>query len=284
MVKKIAIEYDTEDQASYTPQVENMVAKLGFIPETISSDQIINGGLIGFDAVIFPGGAGAFYGLRNYKDFGEAVRYFVASGGGFMGVCGGAIVAGVRLSALYHSYCPKTLNLIDVRAASPPWMKFIQEYQEAAGERVRVTCKITDAPHPVVNQHEGELVDIVYSSGPLMDELDPGVVPLFTYVNDIMPPGSVAGCCSAFGKGRVLLSGPHPETPWGEDLIDSGCQEWLYLNMLSWVSEPEETYSLPFLPWSNKGMAPWPAIPASIAFGFGAVTTLGLTKLKGKKK
>ncbi|MBA7632863.1 hypothetical protein ES703_40418 [subsurface metagenome] len=61
--KRIAIELDTDDQLSYIPQVQGMVQKSGFTSEILSSEQIINGELFGFDAVIFPGGMGAFYGL-----------------------------------------------------------------------------------------------------------------------------------------------------------------------------------------------------------------------------
>lgn len=235
-MKAIAIEYDTGDQASYIPQVQSMVSKLGFTSEILSSEQIINGELFGFDGLIFPGGMGAFYGLRNYEGFGDAIRYFVANGGGYAGICGGAFVAGLSMTEALRSYCPATLGIIDAKIASPPWIRYIRQYREATGERVAVTCKITDEPHPIVEPYQGQTIDIVYSAGPVIKEIGPGVISLLTYINDIMPPGGVALCCSIFGKGRVVISSPHPETPWGEELVGTGSQEWLYLNMLSWVS------------------------------------------------
>jgi len=277
--KRIAIELDTEDQLSYIPQVQGMVQKSGFTSEILSSEQIIAGELFGFDAVIFPGGMGAFYGLREYEGFADAIRYFVANGGGYMGVCGGAYVAGLRMTETLYSYCPRTLGLIDAKISSPPWIRYILEYREATGERVPVTCQIIAEPHPIVIPYQGQIIDIVYSGGPLI-EIGPEVMPLLAYVDDIMPPGDVALCCSIFGKGKVVISSPHPEAPWGEDLVNTGCQEWLYLNMLRWVSEPEEKASFPFFPWEiKKRLIPYPVIPIALALTFGVVTTFGITQI-----
>jgi len=277
MAKRVAIEYDTSDQASYIPQVENLVKKLGFTPEILSSEQIISGALFGFDAVIFPGGMGAFYGLRTYENFDEAIRYFVANGGGYMGICGGAYVAGLTMSTTLYSYCPGALGLMDVKAVSPPWISYAMQYREAAEERVSVTCKITDEPHPVVYPNQGGVIDIVYSGGPLIRDIGEGVTPLLTYVNGLMPPGDVACCCSVFGKGRVVISSPHPETPWGEELVNTGCQEWLYLNMLRWVTEPEISPFYPFLPWGVKMRGiPYPALPVGAGLMIGSLLGVGM--------
>ena len=281
---RIAIEYDTEDQSTYIEQVASMVSKVGFESALISSEQIINGGLQGFDAVIFPGGLGAFYGLRNYEDFGDAVRYFVANGGGYMGVCGGAYVAGLSISETLKSICPRTLGLIDAKIVSPPWIKFWQQYQDAQGKRVVVTCKVTDVPHPIIAGYEGQTLELVYSGGPLIKEIGSSVTPLLTYVDSIMPPGDVALCCSVFGKGRVVISSPHPETPWEPELVGTGCQEWLYQSMVSWVSQPESYFNLPFLPWKVKRVGlPYPLIPAAVALGLGIVGTVSVAEALKRK-
>lgn len=283
-MKRLAIELDTDDQLSYIPQVERMVEKLGFTAEILSSEQIVTGELFNFDAVIFPGGMGAFYGLREYEGFDDAIRYFVSNGGGYMGICGGAFVAGLRMTEALYSYCPRTLGLMEAKIASPPWIRYIRQYREATGERVPVTCKITDEPHPIIIPYQGQTIDIVYSGGPLIREIGPEVIPLLTYVDDIMPPGDVALCSSVFGKGRVVISSPHPETPWGEELVNTGCQEWLYLNMLRWISEPEEKAYYPFLPWEiKKRVIPYPAIPTGGALIMGGIATLGLTQVIKRK-
>lgn len=281
---RIAIEYDTEDQSTYIGQVQNMVSKLGFDSEFISSEQIIEGGLQEFDALIFPGGMGAFYGLRNWVEFGDAVRYFVANGGGYMGICGGAYVAGISISEVLKSICPRTLGLIDAKIISPPWIKFWQQYQDAQGERVSVACQISEEPHPITEPNHGKLINLVYSGGPLIKEIGPSVTPLLIYVDDLMPPGDVALCCSVFGRGRVVISSPHPETPWGPELVGEGCQEWLYQNMVSWVSQPESYFSLPFLPWKVKRVGlPYPLVPAAVALGLGIVGTVGMAEALKRK-
>jgi len=197
-----------------------------------------------------------------------------------MGICGGAYVAGLRMSETLYSYCPRTLGLLDAKIVSPPWIKYIGQYQEAMGERVAVTCQITDEPHPIVLPYQGETIDIVYSGGPLIKEIGPEVIPLLTYVNDLMPPGDVALCCSVFGRGRVVICSPHTETPWGEELVNTGCQEWLYQNMLSWVSQPEEQAYFPFFPWEiEKRIIPYPVIPLALALTFGVVATVGITQI-----
>lgn len=283
-MKRIGIEYDTPDQASYIPQVENMVTKAGCSYEILTSEDIINGKLFGFDAVIFPGGLGPFYGLRNYDGFAEAVRYFVSNGGGYMGICGGAYVAGLAMSQTLYSLCPKTLGLIDATIVSPPWIRYWTQYREAAGKRVAVSCKIAEEAHPITAPYQGQVIELVYSGGPLIRDLGPRVTPLLTYVDDIMTPGDVALCCSIFGKGRVVICSPHAEAPWGEELVNTGCQEWLYLNMISWVSQPEEKASFPFLPWKiTKVGIPYPVIPAAVALSLGVVTTLTLSQIFKKK-
>lgn len=281
---RIAIELDTPDQESFVPQVQSIVSKVGFDSELISSEQIISGELSRFDAVIFPGGMGAFYGLRNWVDFGEAVRYFVANGGGYMGVCGGAYVAGLSISESLKIICPRALGLIDAKIINPPWIKLWQQYRDAQGERVAVTCQISDEPHPIIEPNQGQLIDLVFSGGPLIKEIGPSVTPLLTYVDGLMPPGNVALCCSVFGKGRVVISSPHPEAPWGPEHVGEGCQEWLYRNMIAWVSQPEGGFNFPFLPWKIKRVGlPYPLFPTVIGLGLGIAATVSLAQALKRK-
>lgn len=284
-MKRIAIEFDTSDQESYIPQVQNLVSKLGYTSEIVSSEQIIEGILFNFDAVIFPGGFGAFYGLREYERFDDAIRYFVANGGGYMGVCGGAYIAGLTMTEALRSFCPRTLGLINVRAVNPPWIRYASQYRQATEERVSVTCKVAEESHPITTPYQGQMIELVYSGGPLIRDLGPEVTPLLTYVDTIMTPGDVALCCCVFGKGKVVICSPHPEAPWGkEEMVDTGCQEWLYLKMVQWVSQPEEKFHFPFLPWKiKKALIPYPAIPTTVALGLGVVSTLTLSRIFKRK-
>lgn len=288
MPKKIAIVQDTEDQLPALPLIEKLVSNLGFTSEVLSSEQVMLGELIdsAFDAAIFPGGpVGSFYGLRVYKGFGDAVRYFVANGGGYIGVCGGAYIAGLTMSELLRSYCPRTLGLMDVKTGSPTWIRYFWEYRRVVeGERVPITCKVTDEFHPVIESYQGQTIEIGYSGGPIIRDIGFGVTPLLTYVDDLLPPGDVACCCSIFGKGRVVISSPHPEPPWGTEEVN-GYQEWLYYNMIKWASEPEPKAYFPFLPWEvEKRLIPYPVVPTSIALGMGMIGFYGLGQLWKRKE
>ena len=87
-----------------------------FPPQAIFDVQLINaqsirtGGLAEFDVVVFPGGSSARQAQALKKSGRDAVRAFIASGGGFVGVCAGAFLA-------LSNYCPeRSLKLVSAGA------------------------------------------------------------------------------------------------------------------------------------------------------------------------
>jgi len=268
---RIAIEFDTEDQASYIPQVENLMAELGIETQRVNCYEIIAGVLEGFDAVTFPGGIGALEGLRIYGDnFAKAVQFFVASGGGYLGICGGNYVAGIGIPYIFALYTRSSLNLIDIEAAIPPIFQFIGGYHQLQEERLAASCDIGHIPHPITAGHEGERINLVYSGGPVIKEYGPSVTPLAWYYDDVLTEarGLPAIACSQFGKGRVVVSGPHPEAPWGVGVnVGEPCCRWLYESMVNYVIEPEFEAIFPIIPWSQAKPLPSPVMPLSLFAG-----------------
>jgi len=276
---KCCIEFDTSDQASYIPQVESIIQGMGIATQRVNCHDIIHGALNDADMVTFPGGLGAGEGLRQYGDnFAKAMQFFVASGGGYLGICGGAYSAGVAVPALLGLLAKQSLRLVDTQAQAPPLIKFLSQYLTMQEERLLSSCDISAISHPITVGHEGERVQLVYSGGPILTYPGSSVVPLAYYYNDVLSDvrGEVAIAVSQFGKGRVVVSGPHPEAP-----LDVGqstgepCCRWLYEAMVNYCLQPAEESFFPteIQPWKTEKPLFSPALPmaALAAFTFGAV-------------
>ena len=94
---------EQEDDASYPPQAV-------FDVKLINAQSIRTGGLAEFDVVVFPGGSSARQAQALNKSGRDAVRAFIASGGGFVGICAGAFLA-------LSNYCPeRSLKLVSAGA------------------------------------------------------------------------------------------------------------------------------------------------------------------------
>jgi hypothetical protein len=158
-----------------------------------------------FDAVIFGGGSGskqaAGIGLPGHN----AVRAFVKSGGGYLGVCGGAYLA--------TSEYTWGLKIIDARTVDRKHWK---------RGRGKVKMEFTKLGASVLGP-PARLVDIPYANGPLLgpykrkDLDDYRVLAHFRgEINENNAPRGVmmnspAMILGKFGAGKVILFSPHPE-------------------------------------------------------------------------
>lgn len=118
----------------------------------------------------------------------ERIREFVASGGGYIGICAGAYIAARRVEVPGH---PEGLGIIEI------------ENVRKAGRGVK-RIFLTRFDHPIVEGYGREL-QIWYQNGPLI-EAGEGVETLAIYED-----GSAAIVCSSYGKGKVVIFSPHPE-------------------------------------------------------------------------
>jgi len=187
---------------------EKDIAVIPFKPEDLRA-----GKLAGFQVVMFTGGSGS----RQAETIGEEgrakVKEFVEAGGGYIGICAGAYLACSGFSW--------GVKVLDAKTASPKWRR---------GEG-NVKLELTERGREVFGGPAGQF-EARYVNGPILVpagvDLLPDFQPLAHFRTELAKndtpvglmvnsPAIVAGNC---GKGRVLVSSPHPEqTPGLEHFV-----------------------------------------------------------------
>jgi putative intracellular protease/amidase len=145
-----------------------------------------------FDLLIMPGGDGGRYYLESSNISGSAIRNFISNGGGYLGVCAGAYAACQHVDGWYdgwgiapHIRC-KEVNYIGNLSVN--MTSYGQSLFGISGNR---TLKHWNGP-------------AMYSTG--------GWRPFATYTDNTSGyQGYAAIAGDYYGKGRVVLIGPHPE-------------------------------------------------------------------------
>ena len=183
-----------------------------------------------------------FHGIN--KRWKDNVKQFVANGGGYVGICGGANEAslGIKNPGTYFDYIINAgaLCIANVYINDDQNEEWQYLYKSAGLEGgVPIACNLTS--HPIVACSPNNPRIIRYEGGPGMyngDAHDPllgEVIPLAFYgeeisekapihiwkkiggewqiVDDIKTDlkGEYAAIATTYGKGKVVLFGPHPE-------------------------------------------------------------------------
>ncbi len=167
--------------------------------------ELRHGFLRDFDVVFFPGGSGSEVGNGLRKEGRDAVREFVAGGGGYIGIC-----AGAYLASRSYSW---SLKILDVDVIDRP------HWKRGTG---LVTIEMTPAGRAWLGDVEGAL-PIQYANGPIYapggDPELPDATVLATFGSAMAERGArpetmigtPAIVSATFKKGRVICSSPHPE-------------------------------------------------------------------------
>jgi len=139
------------------------------------------------DATLYaqPGGSGELsQAYRQLKQHAHEIRSFVASGGQYLGICMGGYLAG---RAPGFQLLPGDTD----------------QFIASRGASVR-----TEADTIVNVYWRGQLRSMYFQDGPYfrLDQGATGVIVLATYTN-----GKIAALVAPYGKGKVAVSGPHPE-------------------------------------------------------------------------
>lgn len=169
-----------------------------------SGAEIAAGALDQADVAVFAGGSGS----RQFRSLGVAgaakLKAFLENGGGYVGICAGAFLATANSAG--------ALGLINARTMSPKWRR-------GAGT---LKIELTEAGWRLFGETAGEF-DIRYRNGPVVGPArQPGlpeyeVLAVFrTELAENGTPvglqtGSPALLAAPYGRGRVLISSPHPE-------------------------------------------------------------------------
>ena len=211
---RIALYDDNGVAGKGVPRMSEILGKTGDIQITIFKATDLPGALQDKDAVIFTGGSGSKQG-NSLGEAGRAeVQRFVREGGGYLGICGGAYLACSKFSW--------GLGLLDAQTVSPKWRR-------GAGQ---VQIEITPAGERL-SSLPTERRDVRYDNGPIIKpagrtDLAP-YEPLALFRTELAEHDTPVGAMvntpaivqSQFGKGRVIISSPHPEqTPGMEALVE----------------------------------------------------------------
>jgi predicted deacylase len=213
--------YDAEGTGG--PGVPRAHAQVGGAPHTtvvrVCPEDVRGGALDAFDVVVFTGGSGSRQGRALGEVGRDRVREFVRGGGGFVGVCAGAYLA---LSDFGWS-----LGLLDARTVSPKWRR---------GRGV-VEIAPTPAGRTALDLPEGA-IKIRYGNGPVFQPFGSLDVPDYEvwarYRTELAEGGAPRGimidspaiAAGAYGAGRVVVLGPHPEQTKGLETVLPRAVRW----------------------------------------------------------
>lgn len=219
---RVALFDDSGAFGKGVPKVTEQLGATRDIKVTIVKGTDIAGGVLkDHDVVVFTGGSGS----KQAATLGDAgrqqVRDFVEKGGGYIGICGGAYLACSGFSW--------GLGVLDARTVSSKWMR----------GKGQVKIEVTSAGEQSTGT-PARPTEIRYANGPIIKPAGlaevPDYEPLAIFRSEISendtPKGvmidSPAWARGTFGKGRVLISSPHPEQT-------DGMEAWI-VNAVRWTT------------------------------------------------
>ena len=217
---RVAIYKDKGVGGQGVPRVtEQLTAAGGFEVVNVNGEEVAKGALANFDVIVFSGGSGSGQG----KSLGEAgrknVQQFIRDGGGYVGIC-----AGSYLACTNYSWGLKILN---AKTVSPKWRR----------GRGQVEMEIAPAGVEATGLEAGKK-QVRYVNGPIIEPANVEGLPAFEtlayFRTELAENDSPAGIMvdspaiarSIYGKGRVIISSPHPEQTDGLENFSASAIRW----------------------------------------------------------
>ena len=189
-----------------TSNYENLTPNNKFKYSTTS--KINSDTLSGYDVLIMPGGNALTY-LENDDVDGNSIKLFVQGGKGYLGICAGAYAA----SNYVDGYYPGWGITPDVNTKNENYEGLLQISTTSVGSKL-------------IN---GSITNIHMQNGPAMYTNNTQVIMATFADNNTGYQNYAAIVADTYGSGRVILSGPHPETdPQNPQLLT---------NMIQWISK-----------------------------------------------
>jgi putative intracellular protease/amidase len=217
-----------EDRGASAPAKRNFETVLSNSDDiqfqTIYGDDIADGSLQGFDALIMPGGSASKQAISLGPQARAEVRRFVRDGGIYMGVCAGAYLS----SEAQDNY----LALL-------PLTTLDQKHWYRVDDGTPVNVELTPAGMDVFGVNTRN-INIVYENGPIFapptQKVDDSFTPLGFFRSEVVADGGQRGVMlgapamilSRYGRGIVLAISPHPEKTPGLKQMITRALRWMY--------------------------------------------------------
>jgi glutamine amidotransferase-like uncharacterized protein len=206
---------------------DNMFEWMGLNVERVGSSLINTSSLDRFDLICFPGGDMYSY-SQDISAGGKAkIKQFIADGGGYIGICGGAYFAASRVFWRGNRLDMIPLSLFKGSATGP--INDICPYPDYGMTQLNVLA----LNHPITSDGPA-FMSVLYYWGPYL-------TPDTDFEYDLICTYDVTGLKAmvAFdhGKGKVFLTGAHPEfeedsdrdgVNFCDDLDDDG-SDWNFM-------------------------------------------------------
>jgi glutamine amidotransferase-like uncharacterized protein len=222
---RVALFDDAGSSGKGVPLVARQLgAEQGIAVTKLKGAEIAAGRLKDFDVVIFTGGSGSAQAKTIGGQGREEVREFVRRGGGYVGICAGAYLA--------CSGFDWGVGVLDAKTVSNKWQRGVGEVEM---ELTPDGEKVTGLPATKRGVH--------YANGPIIEPNERADIPDYEVLawfrselaENQSPVGkmvnSPAIARASFGKGRVLVSSPHPEQTAGMESVVASAVRWMAAGM-----------------------------------------------------
>lgn len=147
--------------------------------------------LSGYNVLVMPGGTSGLYYIKNVN--GNAIKKFVSSGHGYVGICAGAYSGSKYVKGLYYG-----------------WGVAPHVYCNHISHEGNLLVKTSNAAASLLGP--SKTITLAHYNGPAMYTSGGNTVTFAFYAdNKTGYKGSKAIVGDYYGSGRTVLSGPHPE-------------------------------------------------------------------------
>ncbi|MCK4596377.1 hypothetical protein KAT73_06315 [candidate division WOR-3 bacterium] len=180
---------------------EKMFEWMGYTVELIKAEYINEVGLDSFRMLCVPGGNMYQYAQDISLEGKEKIIDFIQSGGSYIGICGGGYFASEKVIWQEQQLPMTSLGIFPGTAKGP-----IDEIVPFPDQEV-VKVNIVDSNHPIT-QSEQDTMWILYYWGPIFIPNEDAEVSILGRYDRGDYPAMIAFNC---GRGRVFITGPHPE-------------------------------------------------------------------------
>ncbi len=180
---------------------EKMFEWMGYTVELIKAGYINEVGLDSFRMLCVPGGNMYQYAQDISLEGKEKIIDFIQSGGSYIGICGGGYFASEKVIWQEQQLPMTPLGIFPGTAKGP-----IDEIVPFPDQEV-VKVNIADSNHPIT-QSEQDTMWILYYWGPIFIPNEDAEVSILGRYDRGDYPALIA---FNYGRGRVFITGPHPE-------------------------------------------------------------------------